>query len=565
MNMPVLTPFEAPLATPPPELQLEAEQARIADVANFIGTSLGHARVALTVNRTERQIKKAEASHTNHARQAKIVEQLGDKAGAEPIETLSIDTIDELLSSKIKDVGRKKRPTNPDILEADGSTTEIVTRKDIKTRKEVERLAAARDAAAVDRVKSLRTGGTKNRGEIDKSKLKEQIKEVERDDTLNDAERRAAILRLKADAERKPTKRQASDRSAILKAERNLSNHVTETAAYNRSKASEAQEKIESRTAERQTATEKRDLLRISRVMSREDRDVNRNTRSYNRWATSANNKRAKLVARQDELQTINERLSNIDATDLSDENKALAASLEAEKNKILKRHARLERKVATRHSAAVQKNANIISARNKASETRQYFEDLKRNNVIPFDNAVETLSYSDVAMSPDEKAAMEAHTRNSPNGLKYVSALTELVSEHGIPKLTQLTHDSMLETYRRLSTHGIDLSRYGRSVSWFLWDLAKQSYYSKNPDSADPLYIAADPMENPEKINEIINRHIGWELYGAYANTPDADKAAFIASHNIPPVVVSILDSPPKANGTLSSSKLAELGSVIF
>jgi hypothetical protein len=150
---------------------------------------------------------------------------------------------------------------------------------------------------------------------------------------------------------------------------------------------------------------------------------------------------------------------------------------------------------------------------------------------VLGIDAAVELISYADV-LSGDELTQALEHVRNSPNGMKYAAELVELSQQYGkdhIAKVAQKLVADCTEILARYEDQfGLQPTPYAKSISWAMWDIAKQSYLAKHPEESSPEYVEGGhgvaPLENPlednyfsaRKRDEIVNRHLGWELFMA-------------------------------------------------
>jgi hypothetical protein len=62
----------------------------------------------------------------------------------------------------------------------------------------------------------------------------------------------------------------------------------------------------------------------------------------------------------------------------------------------------------------------------------------------------------------------------------------------------------------------GLKPKPYTESLSWAMWDLGKQECFFLHPDQNDPAYLLGDPLVSIEKRHEIVDRHVGWELFPA-------------------------------------------------
>ena len=112
----------------------------------------------------------------------------------------------------------------------------------------------------------------------------------------------------------------------------------------------------------------------------------------------------------------------------------------------------------------------------------------------------------------------------------------------------------------------GIPCSPFGRSDSWVYWDLGKQEYYFRQNNGKETVkgdrYSYSSTLEKT-KLNEIIDRHVGWEFYHASAEAREKafksiDDPYYLAR------VFEVIQNDPKADGQLPSYEYAELGKIL-
>ena len=170
-----------------------------------------------------------------------------------------------------------------------------------------------------------------------------------------------------------------------------------------------------------------------------------------------------------------------------------------------------------------------------------------------------EKLSYQDADLPPEQLKAMLLDAEGRETATKYAHHLNQLTkeSEWAIPRVKQ-------QAKKVLDILGIPISPYGKSDSWAYWDLGKQQYYYEQnkysePKEDDP-YTYAPAVE---KLDEISDRHVGWEFYHA---PQEVREQAFQAIED--PYYLArtfeVLQNDPKADGQLASYEYAELGKVL-
>jgi hypothetical protein len=169
-------------------------------------------------------------------------------------------------------------------------------------------------------------------------------------------------------------------------------------------------------------------------------------------------------------------------------------------------------------------------------------------------------LSYQDADLPPEQLQAMHYGAEGRNTAERYAHHLNHLPEQEVARVLPQIKG----QTKKVLDVLGIPVSPYGKSDSWVYWDFGKQQfYYEQNkgfaPSEGNP-YRYAPALE---KLDEISDRHIGWEFYHAPA---EAREKAFKSIEDTYYLarVFDILQNEPKADGQLHSHQYAELGKVL-
>lgn len=174
----------------------------------------------------------------------------------------------------------------------------------------------------------------------------------------------------------------------------------------------------------------------------------------------------------------------------------------------------------------------------------------------------LEALAYQDAPLSKEELERMREYTATSESASRYAIALESLEQALGgkeqVEKLANSIHGEMMENARRLN---LPVSPYGISKTWAVWDLGKQHYFYTHPSEADTRYKIT-PAQSPEKMQEIADRHLGWEAYMTYRGNPTWRKQ--IDGDSRYAKAQEYFSRSPKENGTLSSLELAELGKIL-
>lgn len=184
------------------------------------------------------------------------------------------------------------------------------------------------------------------------------------------------------------------------------------------------------------------------------------------------------------------------------------------------------------------------------------------------------SLSYQDVALSPDPAKDRELKestlkwSQNSESAKKYAASLRELAETRTLQlfEVETAARGLQLVMLNEAERLGIPLTQYGKSITWAMWDIGKQFYFTKQEHREEQIASGygepANPLESKAKQDEIINRHLGWEAYAAF-NANAEWKAQVMQDPRFAPAL-EFLNKPPKQNNTLSSKDLADLGKAL-
>lgn len=177
-----------------------------------------------------------------------------------------------------------------------------------------------------------------------------------------------------------------------------------------------------------------------------------------------------------------------------------------------------------------------------------------------------EYLAYQDADLSDEVKAQTLEATAHSESAERYESALRDIFSNTSSEEIIEDAEKIKSVALEILESWNLAPSPYTKSRTWALWDIAKQHYIFTEKQAGRELpfntekYRNADWTDHDKKV-EILNRHLGWELYRHFQ---DGTKQEFfdrlrVSSQGF--AIGRLLEAEPKENGTLSSSDLAELG----
>lgn len=184
------------------------------------------------------------------------------------------------------------------------------------------------------------------------------------------------------------------------------------------------------------------------------------------------------------------------------------------------------------------------------------------------FDAVAEHLSYLDVLKDNEKERAIVANLRN-PSGLRGARALLEIKDR---PEFESRIAAIRADYQKAMDALGIAGTRYGKSKTWSVWDVAKQHHYHTHPESADKRhpYHIGDPLTDSQVARDISNRHLGWEVYGwiRYKNFDVANALPRLnKTHPSFEKILDIVLQQPNSSineGELSSYDYAQLGALI-
>lgn len=194
-------------------------------------------------------------------------------------------------------------------------------------------------------------------------------------------------------------------------------------------------------------------------------------------------------------------------------------------------------------------------SVKAEQSPKKEVRPEISREDIVS-----EYLAYQDIPASADEKKSMLDWSMKSESASRYAEALQEAMSHAPKQQIEGIASHMVSEARDILDKSGITGSSFLGSKTWAMWDIGKQYYYASHPDEADKRYTIADPLRSPEKVREIVDRHVGWEAY----RTKDKKFAERFKKHPLYKKLLEYLNKPAKRNGDLSSKDLADLGAVI-
>jgi len=138
-------------------------------------------------------------------------------------------------------------------------------------------------------------------------------------------------------------------------------------------------------------------------------------------------------------------------------------------------------------------------------------------------DSAIEDyLSYQDADLKVDAKKEALKSSKENKNARIFAESFLKLEKKHGKAKFAEVAKSIHDKCQQFLQSKDIPVSTFGKSKTWTYWDMAKQFYYSDDATGIEesknhPEYKPGDPIAEERLQQEILNRHIGWEVWNAW------------------------------------------------
>ena len=213
-----------------------------------------------------------------------------------------------------------------------------------------------------------------------------------------------------------------------------------------------------------------------------------------------------------------------------------LSTDAESIRARVDERNEALKMRVAKEQHTRVERN-NIrkyeLSKRRRSvgNVALESTEEAQTTGISP-DEANDLLGYGDVDFTPEEAqlvADSEQDPEKSAQKRKYVDALINMAEQYGKDAVLQTAENIRNACFEELDRLGLQPSKFGRSITWALWDMAKQRRLFEYPTESHPDYELGNPMADDEwgaKIRQVIaDRHVGWEYDAAtgFGNAIDA------------------------------------------
>lgn len=171
-------------------------------------------------------------------------------------------------------------------------------------------------------------------------------------------------------------------------------------------------------------------------------------------------------------------------------------------------------------------------------------------------------LSYQDAPL--DAAAKKRALEYDHPAAEKYGAALIALFDRYGDTRVEMAAHAMRAEFDQEFGKLGLDPQPYSLSTTWAMWDMAKQYHFATHPAEIQAHYDPQDPMTSAQTRREIVNRHLGWEVYGNFQGGALTEESFQFHPPHVRERILELVAEPANASHTLSSWKLAELGELV-
>lgn len=196
-----------------------------------------------------------------------------------------------------------------------------------------------------------------------------------------------------------------------------------------------------------------------------------------------------------------------------------------------------------------------------KARQDAAVDPEKKRANEIITDY----FSFTDVpGLTEQQKEKMVENAKNTPGNADRAQAMDRMIKAHSKEDVEKRAAAAKVWLESLLKKLNIDPSKFSQSKSWAFQDMAMQYHFFEHPNLIGADEFAADPMVSEQKLEEIISRHLGWELYWQKTQKNNAAPLKELEADEAYPEIVELLGQAPEKTGTLSDRDLARLGQLV-
>jgi len=180
-------------------------------------------------------------------------------------------------------------------------------------------------------------------------------------------------------------------------------------------------------------------------------------------------------------------------------------------------------------------------------------------------------LVYADVLPKYVGSPEYIQNSLNNPTCRAYAAALKKLLDQdpanvhHRVTEIRRMYEEA-------IQTLELSTSKFGKSITWAYWDIAKQYHLSTHPTNVDRQrpYIIDNPLTNDELAASISDRHLGWELYHAFKGSGE-DWNLIARLNSTDPTyqeIKALLRKEPDSTGSperdLNSYDLSQIGKLV-
>lgn len=146
------------------------------------------------------------------------------------------------------------------------------------------------------------------------------------------------------------------------------------------------------------------------------------------------------------------------------------------------------------------------------------------RPQSLSLEQATTWLTYPDAPLTDELRQQTTEKSLKAPRLALYAHELREM-SEASKGRILSLARTMRAASVTVLRGMGIEPTPYAHSLTPYLWDMAKQRYWDRQPTSPDYSYrkLTGDALSKSAVRHTVIARHVGWEIDCAarFSNNP--------------------------------------------
>jgi hypothetical protein len=186
-------------------------------------------------------------------------------------------------------------------------------------------------------------------------------------------------------------------------------------------------------------------------------------------------------------------------------------------------------RKAAAAGTPSSEQNGSGIRSDAIAAEAMSGFEERpnsKHPEQLVHQTIANHLSYADVIEEAELRENTLEFNLNSPDAKKYAASILDLAHKHSLKTVEALADNLSRDASEIVKALGVTSSRYHTGKTWAMWAIGKQYYYTTNKVLADSGFRAGDPVDAQDVQLDIVDRHVGRQVYEACQEGDAAKKA---------------------------------------